>query len=183
MILVLHLRSLIFDVLISFQPALLAGNGNIIFFHATRTVPFSGPLSSDVFNLTAYGADTLNAHIIFLIQNSVGDTIWRDSLTSASFCGTGYDPDFPNDLELKPEARKRRLFERMESFFSEANFLKPAMPYNEPFGGECLDSLACAEFSRDSTVIGFVYSPYRDLRIDIGYSRTRRAVIKYQGGP
>ena len=162
---------------------ILQGGGPAIFFRSEKQVIFSNPQSPDHFTLTAFGADTLDALVLFTIRNGKGNEIYRDSLTSVSFCGTGIDVDYPDDPALAPSARRQFMVDGLKSFLADSNFVRPAVSAGEEIEPICTDSLAWIEFRQDLTVTAFGYHRFQDLRIGIAYSKLRSQVVHFTSEP
>jgi hypothetical protein len=164
-------------------PILLGTEKPTVFYRSEKLVVFSDSRIPDHFRLTATGADTLNALVLFTIINGKGVEIYRDSLTSVSFCGTGVDTDFPDDPSLLPTARKQRMMNGLKGFFADSNFIRPAVPPGSEVDGNCVDSQAWIEFSKDPTVTAFGYYRFLDLHIGIAYSKSRGRVVPFTEDP
>jgi hypothetical protein len=168
---------------VSLLPLLLRTEEPTIFYRSEKVVVFSDSRIPDHFRLTATGADTLDAIVLFTIINGNGVEIYRDSLTSVSFCGTGVDTDFPDDPSVLPTARRQRMMDGLKRFFAESNFTRPAVRAGSEVDGNCVDSLAWVEFSKDPTVTAFGYYRFLDLHIGIAYSKSRGRVVPFTEDP
>jgi hypothetical protein len=149
------------------------------FFHSEQFVAFSDSLDKDLFSLTATGADTLNARIIFSITAPGGTIIYSDSLESANFCGTGADPNHLHDSLSTRAGRASLLMQKLQGFFLASHFDSPAVRFDTVRDAPYPVFEVWNEFRNNSNIVGFRYSKDIDLEVGIGYSRIQKKVVRY----
>ena len=154
------------------------------FFYAEKAVAFTSADRKDLFSIVALGPDTLDALVLFSIRNAAGDTIYLDSLNSASFCGTGEDPDSTHDpLFVTSVGRKSLLFRGLHDFFADSRFDRPAIAFDTLRDVPYADSLVWNELRHDSGAVGFRYNKYLDAEIGVAYSKIQHKVVEYYATP
>lgn len=134
--------------------------------------PFSEPNKDDTFKIKLSGKSILEGKVNFQIFNSENKLIHSENFDSADLLG---------DLDIESstaEQRQDTIIKRMKYFFSNENFLEPAVSKHEDLESD-IEKEIFDDIKSDKTAIGFMYSiGYEGLYI-IAYSKKMKKVVLY----
>lgn len=135
---------------------------------------FSNSAAPDVFQLKVQGDDLLAAEITFTIMNSSGDVLYREIFPANALIGYALNWETATTAEKEAVIRTR-----INAFFSEDRFEKPAIKAGDQFDAEYSDQQAWEEIKSDPSAIGFIYYlEGEDIR-HIAFSKRTRKVVMY----
>lgn len=139
---------------------------------------FSSPASPDVFTLALRGPNLLSGEATFTITASGGQVIFREVLTAADLeAALVYEMKGPTATQAEREAYVRR---RMEEFFAEKNFQRPAIPKTATYQPGLADQAAWNDLKRRPDALGFQYLVGKEDRRVIAWSPLRKQVMRLQ---
>jgi hypothetical protein len=140
---------------------------NKIFMH-----PFSDPIRSDKFTLSITGKSILKGKVTFRIINFSGKQIFKEVYNPEDLLG-----DMADDLTTKQKIDTIR--NRMNHFFDEWNFVKPAIDPTEKYEEDEADLKIWKDIKSDTNAIGFIYSMYYESTFGIAWSRKNHKVVQF----
>ncbi|SHK57434.1 hypothetical protein [Hymenobacter psychrotolerans] len=140
---------------------------------------FSAPASPDEFQLTLRGKDVLTGEITFTITDASGQVIFREMLSAADLeASMVYEMKMPTATPAEREAYIRR---RMDEFFAERNFRKPALTAKEAYQASGADQATWDDLQKRPDAVGFVYTVGKEDRRRIAYSPRTKQVVQLPG--
>lgn len=131
---------------------------------------FSSPVDLDTFKIYVTGKTIKDGEFTFKIVTSKGETILEEKYQSLYLVDFGFD----ERLGTEEEYIKKRL----DSFFSEEHFKKPAIT-DQTFDGNYSDKAIWEDIRSDKTSIGFKYLIGKEDGRHIAYSKSKRKVVMY----
>jgi hypothetical protein len=138
---------------------------------------FSSKEKQDVFLIELIGKAMADANVSFTIKNSDGIEIYSDKFKAKELFNYNLKPNSTREEE------NEFIIKRINEFFSEKNFLTPAVPiddvYDENYNG-LIDSITWNRIRRDKKSIGFYYILGEENKSWIVYDKAQNTVIKYQ---
>lgn len=138
---------------------------------------FSSPSSPDLFQLVLRGDSLLSSEATFSITAADGTVIFRESLSSADLeAAMVYEMKTPGATRQEREAYLRR---RMDEFFAERNFRKPAVRPNDTFQPNTTDRATWDDLRRRPDAIGFEYKVGKEDGRRIAWSPLKKQVVRY----
>ncbi|SNC75114.1 hypothetical protein SAMN06265337_2711 [Hymenobacter gelipurpurascens] len=139
---------------------------------------FSSPSTPDVFTLALRGPNLLSGEATFTITAAGGQVIFREVLTAPDLeAALVYEMKGSTATQAEREAYVRR---RMEEFFADKNFQKPALPKAATFQPGLADRAAWDDLHRRSDALGFHYLVGKEDRRVIAWSPLRKQVVRLQ---
>jgi hypothetical protein len=140
---------------------------------------FSAPASPDEFKLTLRGKDVLTGQITFTITDAAGQVIFREMLTPADLeASMVYEMKKTTVTPAEREAYVRR---RMDEFFADKNFRRPALTAKDAYQEGGADRATWMELQKRPDAVGFVYLVGKEDRRRIAYAPGSRQVVQLPG--
>ena len=140
---------------------------------------FSAPASPDEFRLTLRGKNVLTGEITFTITDAGGQVIFREMLAAADLeASMVYEMKTPTATPAEREAYIRR---RMDEFFAEKNFRKPARAAKDSYQEGGADRATWEDLQKRPDAVGFVYLVGKEDRRRIAYSPRTKQVVQLPG--
>jgi hypothetical protein len=115
---------------------------------------FSNPKTLDNFTLQLRGPRVLTGQAHFIVTNSVGDTLRHEVLPARALLGGNVARD---PLASSVRDREIAILQRMNSFFADGRFTRPAVPTDAEPPAE-VDVKTWSALSADTTAVGFDYT-------------------------
>ncbi|MBC6990635.1 hypothetical protein [Hymenobacter sp. BT491] len=141
-----------------------------------RRHPFSSPSVPDLFMLALRGPNLLSGEATFTITDAGGQVIFREVLTAADLeAALVYEMKGNTASQAEREAFVRR---RMDEFFADKNFHRPALTAKDTYPGGSLDRTTWDDLQRRPDAIGFDYLVGKEDRRRIAWSPLKKQVIK-----
>ncbi|QNH63135.1 hypothetical protein [Hymenobacter sediminicola] len=140
---------------------------------------FSAPASPDEFRLTLRGKDVLTGEITFTITDAAGQVIFREILTPADL-----EASMVNEMKtptVTPAEREAYIRRRMDEFFAEKNFRKPALAAKDTYQEGGADRATWEDIQKRPDAVGFVYLVGKEDRRRIAYSPRTKQVVQLPG--
>lgn len=137
---------------------------------------FSSKQTKDQFKIELTGRDTLNGKVKFQILTQGGYSIYSTEFESRALLDYGLPPT-ATDID-----RNRYIIKRMDDFFNEKNFVKPAIDSNEVYDKEyygVIDEAVWKEIKKDR-VVGFYYLLWEGDQAWIAFFNRDKKVINYK---
>jgi hypothetical protein len=139
---------------------------------------FSAPATPDVFTLALRGPNLLSSEATFTIATASGQVIFREVLTAPDLeAALVYEMKGATATQAEREAYVRR---RMDEFFAEKNFQRPAIPAAASYQPGLADRAAWDDLHRLSDALGFHYLVGKEDRRVIAWSPLRKQIIRVQ---
>lgn len=139
---------------------------------------FSSPATPDVFTLALRGPNLLSGEASFTITAAGGQVIFREVLTAPDLeAALVYEMKGPTATQAEREAYVRR---RMEEFFADKNFQRPAVPKAATFQPGLADRTTWDDLHRRPDALGFQYLVGKEDRRVIAWSPLRKQVVRLQ---
>ncbi|TGE10273.1 hypothetical protein [Hymenobacter fodinae] len=139
---------------------------------------FSAPATPDVFTLALRGPNLLSSEATFTITTTGGQVIFREVLTAPDLeAALVYEMKDSTATQAEREAYVRR---RMDEFFAEKNFQRPALPASATYQPGLADRTAWDDLHQRSDALGFHYLVGKEDRRVIAWSPLRKQVIRVQ---
>lgn len=136
---------------------------------------FSDSQKEDTFLLTLEGNSLLNSKVIFKIIDFKGAMIYMDTFSSKFLLGF--------TVEISDPTTKKMAFiqKRVKEFFSQENFLKPAINKNDTLDPDytMIDKEIWKELQSDANKTGFYYLVGEENGRRIAYSNKLKKVLVY----
>ena len=139
---------------------------------------FSSPSAPDVFTLALRGPNLLTGEATFTITAASGQVIFREVLTAPDLeAALVYEMKGPTATQSEREAYVRR---RIDEFFVDKNFQRPALPKVATFQPGLADRAAWDDLHRRPDALGFHYLVGKEDRRVIAWSPLRKQVVRLQ---
>jgi hypothetical protein len=139
---------------------------------------FSAPATPDVFTLALRGPNLLSGEASFTITTASGQVIFREVLTAPDLeAALVYEMKTPTATQAEREAYVRR---RMDEFFAEKNFQRPAIPASATYQPGLADRVAWDDLRRRPDARGFHYLVGKEDQRVIAWSPLRKQVVRLQ---
>lgn len=140
---------------------------------------FSAPGQPDLFTLTLRGRELLSSEATFTITNAGGQVIFRERLSAA-------DLEAALVYELQTDTattaqREAYLLRRVDTFFAEKNFHRPALPPTAPYRPGALDRAAWNDLRQRPNAVSFEYLVGKEDRRRIVWSPQKKQVVQLSG--
>jgi len=138
---------------------------------------FSSTNSKDKFKIELQGKDILSGVVKFEIFTSQGKSIYSVMFESKRLLGYGLAEN------ATKSQREQFIINRMDTFFSDGNFIKPAIDSKLDFDPEDFDLIdrnTWSEISENKESIGFQYTLGEEDMTWIVYLKKSNKVIKYK---
>lgn len=136
---------------------------------------FSAPGSPDVFQLTLRGKDVVSGEATFTITDAAGQVIFREMLAAADLeAAMVYEMKTPTATPAEREAYIRR---RMDEFFAEKNFQKPAVPASATYQSGQTDRATWNDLRQRPDAVSFQYLVGKEDRRRIVWSPRSKQVV------
>jgi len=149
-------------------------NGKNVIYKVEREHYFSNTESKDIFQIVLIGNDIINGEVNFLILSTAGDTIFSESFPSRYLIGYGLFGQ-----ESPKEKKESHILKRMNEFFDEGNFSRPAIRENESCDPDYSDCEIWEILKKDQTTIGFHYLISEERSCSIACSKILKRVVTY----
>lgn len=130
------------------------------------------------FKITLSGKDTLSGVIKFEVTTHNNNSIYNDEFPAIDLIGYGLTED--NEHKFMHKDSCIYIIERMNNFFSEENFLTPAIHKGETFVPDFSEEKIWNDIASDSTAIGFYYLVGEENNKQIAYSKKKAKVVVYK---
>ena len=157
-----------------FITALPASAQKILAF-STAKHELSDPATKDIFKLTLTGVSLMKSEATFEITNSKGVRIYYEK-----FKGLWLSNELETDgFSVKQEEDYIR--KRVKEFFSEKNFLKPAIGVKDMTDSDYSDMKLWNEIRANPRAIGFSYLLSYENNRKIAWSKQLKKVVVYWG--
>ncbi|TGE19331.1 hypothetical protein [Hymenobacter elongatus] len=138
--------------------------------------PFSAPGAPDVFTLAVRGTSLLTGEATFTITDATGQVIFREMLSSADLeASMVYEMKTPTATPAKREAFIRR---RLDTFFAERNFHKPALGPQETYAPGDLDRATWDDLHQRPEAVSFHYLVGKEDKRRIVWSPLKKQVVR-----
>ncbi|TGD79036.1 hypothetical protein [Hymenobacter wooponensis] len=139
---------------------------------------FSAAATPDVFTLALRGPNLLSSEAVFTITTASGQVIFREVLTAPDLeAALVYEMKGPTATQAEREAYVRR---RLDEFFADKNFQRPAVPAAATYQPGLADRAAWDDLHRRPDALSFHYLVGKeDLRV-IAWSPLRKQVVRVQ---
>jgi hypothetical protein len=134
---------------------------------------FSDTIVKDSFYLTLIGKTILNGRVIFKIINKDGQEIYKETFSAFDLLGD------EASLISTDKNKADTITVRMNRFFDEKCFIKPAIKIIPEFDSDFSDKNIWKEINADKTSIGFLYSYGYEGVFAIAYSKLKRKAVQY----
>lgn len=139
---------------------------------------FSSPSVPDVFTLVLRGPNLLSAEAAFTITTASGQVIFREMLSASDLeAALVYEMKGPTATQAEREAYVRR---RMDEFFADKNFQRPAVPASATYQPGLADRAAWDDLRRRPDATGFHYLVGKEDRRVIAWSVPSKQVVRVQ---
>lgn len=140
---------------------------------------FSAPGSPDLFQLTLRGKDVVSGEATFTITDATGQVIFREMLAAADLeAAMVYEMKTPTATLAEREAYIRR---RMDEFFAEKNFQRPAVPAQAPYQPGQTDRATWDDLRQRPDAVSFQYLVGKEDRRRIVWSPRSKQVVHLSG--
>ena len=149
-------------------------NGKNVIYKVEGEHYFSNTESKDTFQIVLIGNDIINGEVNLIILSTAGDTIFTESFPSRYIIGYGLFGE-----EDTKEKKESYILKRMNEFFDEGNFSRPAIRENESCDPDYSDCEIWDLLKKDQTTIGFHYLIGEERSCSIAYSKVLNRVVKY----
>ncbi|WP_324676144.1 hypothetical protein [Hymenobacter sp. GOD-10R] len=137
---------------------------------------FSSPSSPDQFMLTLRGTNLLSAEASFTITDASGQVIFREVLTAPDLeASMVYEMQGSSATQAEREAFVKK---RMEEFFADKNFQKPALAKSERYQPGQLDRATWDDLQRRPDATSFRYLVGKEETRRIAWSPLKKQVVK-----
>ncbi|MFN3406026.1 MAG: hypothetical protein ACK40G_18165 [Cytophagaceae bacterium] len=139
---------------------------------------FSSRHEKDTFILILKGDSIYDGTVDFIIISYNGDSIFNQTYNAVDLIGYGLT-EMKNPTVYDYE---QYILMRMNSFFSEDRFLKPAIDSNINYDSELEYLISEDTWGRikgDTSSIGFIYHIKEESFIKIVFDKSKREVIQY----
>ncbi|KAA9338384.1 hypothetical protein F0P96_05995 [Hymenobacter busanensis] len=138
---------------------------------------FSSPTAPDLFQLVLRGDSLLSSEATFTITAADGTVIFRETLSSADLeASMVYQMTKPGATKAEREAYVRR---RMNEFFADKNFRKPAVGSTDIYQPGTVDRAVWDDLRRRPDAVGFSYLVGKEDGRRIAWSTLRKQVVRY----
>lgn len=137
---------------------------------------FSSKQIKDQFRIELTGRDTLNGKVKFQILTQAGDSIYSTEFESSALIDHALPPN-STDTD-----KGKYIIKRMNEFFNEDNFVKPAIGSKEVYDKDyygVVDEATWKELRRGE-VVGFYYLLWEGDQVWIAFFNRDKKVIKYK---
>ena len=134
---------------------------------------FSSVSEEDTFRIYVAGSSITKGEFHFQIITSKNKVIYDESLE------TTWLLDFDADGDTTENEKENYIRRRIEDFFDEDNFMKPAISASDSYEADYSDKLIWDEIKSDSTSIGFYYLVGKEDGRRIAYSKRSKNVVLY----
>ncbi|MDU0371920.1 hypothetical protein ACFPAF_16080 [Hymenobacter endophyticus] len=161
------------------RPATVDAQADTLLTSRSRHV-FSAPGTPDVFSLVLRGSSVLSSEAAFTITTAGGEVIFREMLTSSDLeAAMVYEMTGPTATQNEREAYVRK---RVQEFFAEKNFKRPAVPKSAIFPGATeapagLDRAAWDDLRSRPAAVAFQYLVGKEDRRTVAWSPLRKQVV------
>lgn len=135
---------------------------------------FSDTENPDLFQLYLNGDSLLSGTVQFNIISFKGDTLHTEKFPANYLIGYALDWE-SSSLQEKETFIKQRV----KNFFSEDQFLKPAIKPNEKFDDDYADRQNWEEIKGDRMAIGYQYLVGEEDTKRIAWSKKRKKIVIY----
>ena len=140
---------------------------------------FSAPGTTDLFQLVVRGTSLLTGEVEFTITDAAGQTIFREMLSPADLeASMVYEMKTPTATPAEREAFVRR---RLDSFFAEQNFHRPALKPEEAYAPGTLDRPTWDDLRKRPDAVSFHYLVGKEDRRRIAWSGLKKQVVQLPG--
>ncbi|WP_400193728.1 hypothetical protein [Hymenobacter sp. B81] len=138
---------------------------------------FSSPSAPDLFQLVLRGDSLLSSEATFSITAADGTVIFRETLSSADLeAALVYEMTRPGATKAEREAYLRR---RMDEFFAEKNFRRPAIGPQENYQPGLTDRATWDDLRRRPDAWSFRYLVGKEDGRRIAWSPLKKQVVRY----
>ncbi|MCB2407388.1 hypothetical protein [Hymenobacter lucidus] len=140
---------------------------------------FSAPVAPDQFALVLRGPSVLTGEVSFTITDAAGQVIFREMLSPADLeASMVYEMKTATATPAEREAFVRR---RLDTFFAEANFHKPAISPKETYAPGDLDRATWDDLRKRPDAVSFHYLVGKEDRRRIVWSPLKKQVERLPG--
>lgn len=139
----------------------------------TITHPFSNTEYPDTFKIWIQDDSLLKSNVHFEIINYAGVKIYSTEFQSLLLLNYKIGPE-ANDSEKEQFIKKR-----LRNFFSEDNFMSPAIKAGESFDQDYSDKVIWEEIRHNKNSVGFTYLIGEEDRRSIAYSKKQKKAVIY----
>jgi len=144
-----------------------------------RRHAFSSAGQQDLFTLTLRGQELLKSEATFTITDASGQVIFREMLSAADLeASMVYEMQTPTATTAQREAY---LLRRMDTFFADKNFHRPALPTNATYQPGALDRTSWNALRQRPDAISFEYLVGKEDRRRIAWSQQKKQVVSLGG--
>jgi hypothetical protein len=144
---------------------------------------FSSNENKDTFSITAIGNSFLDSNVYFNITNKQGKVLFRDSCQSFWLLNYEFEQWKANVKGTDKEQQEAFIKYRIEHFYDEDNFIRPAISNKSKYAefGEdgFIDEKVWNRIKSDKTSIGFHYLFGAEDNSEITYDKKEKKVILY----
>jgi hypothetical protein len=140
---------------------------------------FSAPGAPDVFTVMLRGSSVLSGEVSFSISDAAGQVIFREMLSPTDLeASMVYEMKTPTATQAEREAFVGR---RLDNFFSEQNFHKPAIGSKEAYTPGELDRLTWDDLRKRPDAVSFQYLVGKEDRKRLVWSPLKKQVVHLPG--
>ncbi|TGE22181.1 hypothetical protein E5K00_18205 [Hymenobacter aquaticus] len=140
---------------------------------------FSAPGTPDMFTVVLRGQSVLNGEVTFTITDAAGQTIFREMLSPADLeASMVYEMKSATATQAEREAFVRR---RLDTFFAEQNFHRPALGPQETYAPGDLDRATWDDLRKRPDAVSFHYLVGKEDRRRIAWSPLKKQVARLPG--
>ncbi|MCC2546918.1 hypothetical protein LJY25_10720 [Hymenobacter sp. BT175] len=137
---------------------------------------FSSPGTPDLFTLQLRGPSVLEGEATFTITDHAGQVIFREALPAADLeAALVYELKTPSATPAQREAFIRR---RMDSFFADQNFHRPAISPGEAYRNGELERPTWDDLKQRADAVSFEYLVGKEERRRIAWSPLKKQVVR-----
>lgn len=134
---------------------------------------FSSPSGKDTFRIQVTGPSITKGQVRFQIVTHDNKIIYDENFTTDWLLGYGVEGD------TTQSQKENYITNRIDNFFTEKNFLKPAIHQTDRYDADYSDKTAWDDIKSDPTAIGFYYLIGKEDGRRIAYSKRLKKVLLY----
>jgi len=136
---------------------------------------FSNSAEKDTFKISVLGKSIVGGQIKFEIMDAKGQWVLNETFQAYNLIGYGLQSDATDEQKVA------YIKNRIDAFFDEDNFHKPAIATDEPFDKSYSEKAIWEDIKSDHSSIGFHYLIGEEDGRNIAYSKTLKKTVIYFG--
>lgn len=140
----------------------------------TNTHVFSHPGQQDLFKIFLTGRSITKGRVHFQILDKNDSLIHNETFAAQELLGD------LGDFITTTKQGEDTIANRMKHFFSEDNFILPAIQPGDKFYYDNSDMITWKDINTDKTAVGFIYSHGYEGTYWIAYSKKNRKTVCYR---